>query len=284
MTWPRLPPAMIDTHTHIHYDGRIPGERVGITADQLVDMMNRHGIDRSVVLPIESPEVVTSICTTEMVLEAAYRYPERLVPLIHVDPRMPRADRVIRHFAGAHSIIRGFGELVDGLSIDDDRRQVIYATCQELGLPVIFYASRSSSLDDVGLPRLEEMLQAYPDLIFIGHGPRWWNAISDDDDGSCGYPDTPVVEGGAADRLLQEYENMYADISAGSGFNAMTRDPDFTQGFIERNWRRIMFATDYLHAGQELGQIEWIWQTPMADEHRAAIAEGNARRVFDINS
>ncbi len=273
---------MIDTHTHIHYDGRIPGERVGITAEQLVDTMNRHGIDRSVVLPIESPEVVTSICTTEMVIEAAYRFPERLVPLIQVDPRMPRADRVIRHFAANYDLVRGFGELVDGLSIDDERRQVIYRTCADLGLPLIFYGSSYSSFDDVGLPRLESMLREYPDLTFIGHGPRWWNAISADDDGSCGYPDTPVVEGGAADRLLQEYDNMCADISAGSGYNAMTRDAEFTQGFIDRNWRKIMFATDYLYVGQELRQIDWIRETPMTDEQREAIAEGNARRVFNI--
>lgn len=274
---------MIDTHTHIHYDGRIPGDRVGITADQLVDTMNRNGIDRSVVLPIESPEVVTSICTTEMVIEAALTYPERLVPLIQVDPRMPRADRVIRYFATNYSLTRGFGELVDGLAMDDEKRQLIYATCSDLGLPLIFYGSSYSSFDDVGLPRLESMLQKYPDLIFIGHGPRWWNAISADDDGSCQYPDTPVIEGGAADRLLQKHDNMYADISAGSGFNAMTRDPEFTQGFIERNWRKIMFATDYLYVGQELGQIQWIRETPMADEQREAIAEGNAKRVFKLD-
>ncbi|MFW5869060.1 MAG: hypothetical protein ACOCX2_14640 [Armatimonadota bacterium] len=50
-------------------DGRIPGERVGITAEQLVDRMNREGIDKSVVLPIESPEVCTCLYTTEQVRE-----------------------------------------------------------------------------------------------------------------------------------------------------------------------------------------------------------------------
>lgn len=273
---------MIDTHTHLHYEGRIPGERVGITAEQLVDSMNHHGIDKSVVLPIESPEVCTRLCTTEMVIAAAYRFPERLVPLVQVDPRMPRADQVIRHFATNYDLVRGFGELVDGLAIDDERRQVIYRTCSELGLPLIFYGSSYSSFDEVGLPRLESMLQAYPDLIFIGHGPRWWNAISADDDGSCGYPTTPVAPGGAADRLLQEYPNMYADLSAGSGYNAITRDPEFTAGFIARNWEKLMFATDYLYVGQELGQIRWIRETPMDEKHRAAIAAGNARRVFRL--
>jgi predicted TIM-barrel fold metal-dependent hydrolase len=273
---------MIDSHVHLQYDGRIPGERVGITAEQLVDRMNREGIDKSVVLPIESPEVTTSLYTTEQVLECAYRYPERIVPLIHVDPRMRRAGEVIRHFATTHSIIRGFGELVDGLAIDDEKRQVIYETCEDLGLPLIFYGSSYSSFDDANLSGLESMLRTFPDLIFIGHGPRWWNGISADDDGSCGYPDGPVVEGGAADRLLQEYDNMYADLSAGSGYNAVTRDPQFTQGFLERNWKKLMFATDYTRMGDPLPQIQWVRETEMTEEMRAAIMEGNARRVFNI--
>ena len=64
---------------------------------------------------------------------------------------MPRADSVIRHFATTCSLVRGFGELVDGLSMDDEKRQVIYATCSDLGLPIIFYGSSYSSFDDVGL-------------------------------------------------------------------------------------------------------------------------------------
>ena len=273
---------MIDSHTHIHYTGRIPGERVGITAEQLVDMMNRHGIDKSVVLPIESPEVCSSLCTTEMVIEAAYRFPERLVPLIHLDPRMANLEPVLRHFAANYDLVRGFGELVDGLPIDHERRQIIYRVCGERSFPVIFYGSGYSSFDEVGLPRLEAMLRAYPDTTFIGHGPRWWNAISADDDGSCSYPTGAVVPGGAADRLLQEYHNMCADLSAGSGLNAITRDPEFTQGFLERNWHKLMFGTDYLHVGQELGQIEWLRETPMSDEQRAAVAEGNAVRIFGL--
>jgi len=279
--WERI--AVIDTHTHLHYDGRLPGERVGISADQLVDTMNRYGIDMAVSLPIESPEVVTSLTMTETVIEAAKRYPERIIPFIHVDPRMPRADQAIRYFAESCSLVRGFGELVDGLPIDADEHKVIFSTCQELGLPVIFYGSSYSNFDDTDFTGLESCLREFPNLIIIGHGPRWWNGISADDDGSCGYPDGPVVEGGSADRLLQQYDNMYADISAGSGYNAMTRDPEFTEGFIERNWRKILFATDYLHVGQDLGQIQWIRETPMAEEHRRAIADGNARRILGLD-
>ena len=39
------------------------------------------------------------------------------------------------------------------------------------------------------------------------------------------YPTGPVVRVGLTDRLLEEYPNIYGDISAGSGLGALTRDP-----------------------------------------------------------
>jgi len=274
---------MIDTHTHLHYSGRLPDEPRGITAEQLVDTMNRRGIDKSVLLPMESPEYTSGYCLTEWAIEAAERFPERLIPFMHVDPRKSRSLDLIEHFA-KHPLVRGFGEFVDHLPFDDPLRTRMYAKCGELRLPVVFFGSGPCSPDEVGLPRLEKCLKEYPDTIFIGHGPRWWNAISADDDGGCQYHrGRAVVPGGAADRFLQEYENMYADISAGSGYVAMTRDPEFTQAFIRRNWRKLLFATDYLTAGHELGHVTWMLETPMDEAHRAAIAEGNARRILRLD-
>lgn len=272
---------MIDTHTHLHYSGRLPDERPYITAEQLVDTMNQRGISKSVMLPMESPEYTSGYCLTDWVIDAAERYPERLIPFIHIDPRKPRSLDLIESFA-KHPLVKGFGEFVDKLKFDDPLRTMIYAKCGELGLPVIFFGAGAHSGDEVGLPRLEKCLKDYPDTIFIGHGPRWWNAISADDDGKCGYPKTPVVEGGVADRLLQQYDNMYADISAMSGFNALKRDPEFTKGFIERNWSKLLFATDYLYAGHEFGHVKWMREAPMNEEHRKAISEENARRLLKL--
>lgn len=273
---------MIDTHTHLHYTGRLPGERPGISAEQLVNTMDQRGIDKSVVLPIESPEIVTGCCTTEQVVAAARMFPERIIPFVQIDPRTPRSDELIEHFVTQFGC-KGYGETVDGLPFDDPLKLRIYAKCNELQLPLVFYGSGGSNFDEVGLPRLEKCLQQYPDMYFIGHGPRWWNAISADDDGSCGYPKGPISEGGAADRLLQDYPNMYADISAGSGYNAMTRDAEFTRGFVERNWSKILFATDYLSAGHGMGHVEWVRETPMDEQHRQAIMEGNARTIIKLD-
>ena len=93
---------------------------------------------------------------------------------------------------------------------------------------------------------------------------------------------TAVASVAQATESLDLIPNMYADLSAGSGYNAITRDPEWTEGFLERNWQKLLFATDYTRMNDPLPQIKWVRETPMSDEMRAAIMEGNARKVFKI--
>lgn len=272
---------MIDIHTHLHLAHEVPEQPWGLSAEQLVDKMNQVGIDRSVLLPIESPEASVRFFLTEQAIEAAARYPERLIPFVSIDPRTPRAEEIVEYFAKTHHV-EGFGELKNGLAFDDLLHHNIFARCSDLGLPVLFHSDPTLCWDEVGLPRMEKCLREFADLIIIGHGPGWWAAISADDDRRGGYPDGPIIPTGALDRLLGEYENLYADISAGSGNNALTRDPDFIVGFLERHWRKLLFGTDYLHAFQDLPQLEWLQQAPLTDEQREAIADGNARRILGL--
>ena len=37
---------------------------------------------------------------------------------------------------------------------------------------------------------------------------------------------------------------MFGDLSAGSGLNALTRDEDFTRGFLERHQDQLLFGSD----------------------------------------
>jgi predicted TIM-barrel fold metal-dependent hydrolase len=138
--------------------------------------------------------------------------------------------------------------------------------------------------DEVGLPRLESCLKEFPNVKFCGHGPGFWAAISGDDDGKAGYPKRPVTPGGALDRLLGKYDNLYADISAGSGYNGLTRDQEFTEGFVQRHWRKLLFGTDYMGHNQPLPQVEWLAALDVTPEIRAAIASRNALRVLGMEA
>ncbi len=273
---------MIDAHVHLTFPTRPNHPWPQLTVEQLVDRMDREGIDRAVLLPMESPDTDAGPMPTEKILAAVQRYPERLIPFLHVDPRVRALEKQIEYLATEHGC-KGYGEMLDGLWIDDPLHKRVYAKCTELGLPVLFDMNRLSCMDEPGLPRMEAVLQEYPDCIFIGHGPVWWVNISADAQKEGGYPQQPVVPTGAADRLLGDYDNMYADLSAGSGYNALTRDPEFTPGFIERHWRKLMFGTDIVRPGAPLRIVQWMREFPFTGEQYEAIAEGTARRLLGLH-
>lgn len=133
------------------------------------------------------------------------------------------------------------------MPINDQRVQRVYEACAEHDLPFEFHMDGVNMTDDVGLPKTEQMLQKFPDVDFLAHGPGWQASISGDLDyvGTV-TPDGPVEEGGAVPRLLDEYDNIYYDTTAGSGWNALTRDPEFTQSFLEEHHEQVMFGTDKL--------------------------------------
>ena len=275
---------MIDIHAHLGNLGRerYP-ETPPLTPQQWLDRMDREGIDIAVLLPLESPEGGWGYLLTEEAVEARNLYPERFIAFCCVDPRYPYATKFIEYMVKRHDC-RGFGEHVNGLAFDDPLNMKLYKTCNELGLPLDFEINKGAGFcyDDPGLPRLEKCLKEFPNIAWLGHGPGFWSGISGDDAIEPAYPKGPVTPGGAIDRLCAEYDNLYLDLSAGSGYNAMTRDPDFTMGFIERNWKRMLFGTDVVFSNAELRICSWIRELDVSDEVRQAIADGNARRVLGI--
>ncbi len=121
-------------------------------------------------------------------------------------------------------------------------------------------------------------------MTFIGHGPGFWASISGNvtrrDLG--GYPRGPVEPGGALDRLLQAYPNLWGDLSAGSGAGALTRDREFGRRFLIRRANRLLFGTDYLKAGQNVPQFEMLASFDLPPDVRAKIERGNAAKLLGL--
>jgi predicted TIM-barrel fold metal-dependent hydrolase len=179
---------------------------------------------------------------------------------------------------------KGFGEHKTGLPIDDVRSMMIYAVCGRLGLPILFHLDNIRNTDHPGLPGLEKAIKEHPDTIFIGHGPGWWASIS----GAMtqadlgGYPAGAVVPGGAMERLMDAYPNIYADLSAGSGAGALKRDMKFAREFLIRRADRIVFGTDYLSPGQPVPQFDVLGKLDLPEDVAAKIFRENARRLLKI--
>jgi predicted TIM-barrel fold metal-dependent hydrolase len=173
------------------------------------------------------------LLTNEFVLAQTAPFRDRLIPFCCIDPRTSYnggakglLDMLKRAIDGG---AKGFGEHKPGVAIDDPKNMALYAACAELNLPLLFHLDNIRNTDQPGLPGLAKALATFPKCNFIGHGPGWWASISGDVTARelGGYPKSPVAPGGAMDKLMEQFPNLYADLSAGSGASAIQRDLTF---------------------------------------------------------
>ncbi|MGI6561715.1 MAG: amidohydrolase family protein [Clostridia bacterium] len=243
---------LIDVHGHI---GRVvPDRREFIDADNLIAKMDVWGIDITFVLPLsEHPEGAYMECDTDDVIAACSKYPDRLIPFCLIDHRFGNHKNMDFSYLLDEYTARGcigFGEFLPKADFDDPLCINLYRQVGKYGLPIIFdmqdrpegYGLR----DDYGLPKLERALKLCPDTVFVGHGPTFWAEISAHvpENMRSGYPKGSIQPGGAVSRLMREYPNLWADLSAGSGYNALTRDPSFGIEFLDEFQDKLMFGTD----------------------------------------
>ena len=252
---------LIDAHTHLIPEQTL--DRDPLSANELVAWMDAHGIDYAVVQALDSPESYPVQAPSWWVLEQVEAYPDRLLAFCTVDPRtlvyeedFGAVTELLERYVERGA--RGFGELKAGLAIDDPRLERLYELCADHELPILFHTDEKAMMDEVGLPRLEDVLASFPSVDFVAHAHAWWAHISADvsweDRGE--YPSGPIEPGGRVPELLSEYDNVYGDISAGSGWNALTRDEEYAQGFLEDHHEQLVFGTDFLAPDQEVPQLE----------------------------
>lgn len=275
----------VDVHTHL---GQTWNHTEPLSADGLLAWMDANNIAQAVVLPLVSPESSSYLITSDYVLEQTRPHRDRLIPFCSIDPRtsysggLKGLTDMLRKYADAGA--KGFGEHKPGVRMDDDRNMLIYAACGELKLPVLFHLDQLRNLDEPGLPGLEHALKEHPRTKFIGHGPGWWASISGEitADDLARYPDGPVKAGGAIDTLMEKYPNLYGDLSAGSGAQAISRDPEFGREFLIRRADRLLFGTDYLAPGQEVPQLELFRAIDLPADVQAKVCRDNARALLGL--
>jgi predicted TIM-barrel fold metal-dependent hydrolase len=165
------------------------------------------------------------------------------------------------------------------LYLDDPLVQNLFRQCEEAGLPLILHIAPQVGgyyglVDDLHLPRLEETLKRFPKLPVIGHSQPFWAEIGVDVtvETRNRYPQGPVVPGRVPE-LFDRYPNLYGDLSAHSGLNAFTRDPEFGYRFLEEHQDRLLFGTDTMSLRPEPPQIEYL---------QSAVQQGNiSREAFE---
>ncbi len=227
---------MIDAHLHLTHNGR--------SVEETLAHIEAIGAEKAVILPIEDGDDEFG-WMTEDVVEAYVQYPDRIIPFCHVDVTREDAVAELKKRA-ASGIFKGFGEQKQHVRLDDPRLEKVLAICNDLNWPVTWHFQEGEKGYNWGMEHLEVLLKKFPNIQFIGHAQSWWAHISADVPApeETLYPTGPVKPGGFIDRLLADYANVFADLSAGSGLGGLTRDEDFAAGFLARHSQKLMFATD----------------------------------------
>jgi predicted TIM-barrel fold metal-dependent hydrolase len=130
-----------------------------------------------------------------------------------------------------------------GVECDAPEMEAIYALARAYDVPVLMHWQ--FKMYNYGFERFHKMLEKFPRVKFVGHAQTWWaNIDRNHTDQTVLYPKSPVTSGGLTDRYLSDYSNMYGDLSAGSGLNALTRDENFTRDFLTRHRDKLLFGSD----------------------------------------
>ncbi len=277
----------IDMHNHVvKHKGphRIGTNGTFVTAEELFLLHDQLGVKKGLILPIVNVECAYQTQSNEEAMELAQQYPDRLAWFCNIDPRQiansPDADLSYMLMFYKERGAKGVGEVCANLYFDDPLVQNLFRHCQACQLPLTFHIAPTVGgnyglVDDFGLPRLEKALQLFPDLKFFGHSQCFWSGISADitKDTWTSYPTGKVTPGRVVE-LMEKYPNLYGDMSAGSGYNAVTRDPEFGYWFLEKFQDRLFYATDIcdpenVHA-EFFGFSAWL---------DAALAQGHLSRA-----
>ncbi|MGI6538518.1 MAG: amidohydrolase family protein [Caldicoprobacterales bacterium] len=252
---------IIDVHNHPDWHGH--------DLNRYLDNMKRYNIDKTWLLswecPIDeySPEYINCIPDTgpngpvpfARCLSYVERAPDKFILGYAPDPRKPEA---IDQLQAAVSIygVRVYGELKLRMMYDNPDAIRMFRFCGEKGLPVVVHIDyefdtgsrypRPNWWYGGGIDAFERAIKACPYTVFIGHAPGFWAHISGDNQyNKVSYPKGKIVPGGKLIKMLEAYPRLYCDISAGSGWNALSRDPEFAREFLVEYQDRILYGRDY---------------------------------------
>jgi len=145
---------------------------------------------------------------------------------------------------------QGFGEMKFHVAADGPELRRMFALAADLRVPILIHFQEVDHVPNEGTwstgfaRTFESMLKAYPKTTFIGHADAFWANVSADYHNEAAYPTGPIARGGVTDKWLADYPNLYGDLSANSGNNAMSRDPEFTAGFLKRHQDKLFFGSD----------------------------------------
>lgn len=276
-----LPAAepIIDIHQHTHYSGR--------TDENLIAHQRAMGIAKTILLPAGSKYgLAADAWGNDTCVAIAKAHPGEYYFFANELPDIPETKAVLEQYLKLGAI--GIGEQKFPVECDSKAMQLVFDIAKNYRVPVLMHFEHLKY--NFGIERMHKMLEKYPTVTFIGHAQTWWGNIDREHQQAIMYPKTPVSPGGITDRLLSDYPNMYGDMSAGSGLNALMRDEEHARAFLKRHQDKLLYGSDCNDPdGSVIAKCSGAQQIAairrLAPDAAAArkILHGNAARLFKLS-
>lgn len=237
---------IIDIHQHVNYSDR--------PDPVLLSHQRAMGVTMTILLPAGRPMMRASTHNgdsnglqakaygNEACLEFVRAHPQEFRFAANEVPDLDGAPAEIEKYLKLGAVM--IAEQKFGVECDSPEMQRIYELAQAYRVPVLMHWQMG--MYNHGFTRFHKMLAKYPRVNFIGHAQTWWANVDQSyrDAANNLYPKGPITPGGLTERYLADYPNMFGDLSAGSGLNALTRDPSFTPGFFQRHQDKLLYGSD----------------------------------------
>ena len=282
---------LVDAHNHPNWHG--------FNARKILENMDAQGIDQMWLFSWEVPEneyapsyhavlppTGVGIPLAD-VLEVGRQAPDRFVLGYMPHPKRPDAVDRLKAAVEIHGVQLA-SELKTRVVFDDPDAIRLYHFCGEQRLPITIHLDYPLDHLKGSYPRpnwwyggsldaLERAVVECPETVFIGHAPGFWAHISADD---CfareAYPEGPVVPEGRVVQVLRKYRNLYADLSAGSGLNALSRDLKYAKHFLIEFQDKLLFGRDYF----DTRLMDFLMQLDLPGAAFDKITWQNAQRLL----
>ena len=260
----------LDMHCHIYsqYDLTRPNGSAYLLPKDALEMFADKNIARGVILPSIHYESSSTgnIQRVEDVAEIVKRYPDKFYFFMNLCPHSLYNDSeadysdLIEYYLALGA--KGVGEMCANRTFYDPLMNNVLFHVNKYKLPMTFHMTHREFgdygiRDDEQLNGLENALQKWKDITFIGHSADFWAEISGDDF-HTDYPAGKVLPGGRVVELMRKYPNLHADISAGSGLNALTRDKEFGIAFLQEFQDKLYFGQDCCSPDSDMIHSEYL--------------------------
>ena len=239
------------------------------TADELIDTMDKEGIDISVIVNIGWTTHDLCIETNDYIMESVARYPGRLIGFCSVQPNSCEAALAeIERCAGAG--IKGVGELRPDMQLFDLRDEMVMsplcAVLQKHNMVLLIHASEPVGHDYTGkgviTPEvIYPFIEQFPDIVTVC--AHWGGGL-------------PFYE--LMPEVKQATRNVYYDTAC----SPYLYSPQIYRVAIDMvGADKILFGSDFpvLKPSRLLAEIEALG---LSEGEKSAILAGNARRLLNI--